>query len=256
MATPNSKTALKDYCLRRLGFPVIDINVDEDQVDDRIDDALQKFAEYHFDGTEKDYLAIEITAQMLEDKYIPVPDAVIGVSYVFAITGDSTAVTNSTAGGSFNIFDLNYQLRLNELYDFTSSSYTYYWIARSHIRMLEMILTGENPLRFNKKMNRVYIDMNWGAEALAGQYLVFECVKVLDPDTYTKVYNDMWLKSYSTALIKRQWGENMKKYGNYTLPGGIVINAQTIYDESMAEIMKLEEDLRDTFEEPPQFLVG
>ncbi len=256
MATPNSRTALKDYCLRRLGFPVIDINVDDDQVDDRVDDALQKYAEYHFDGTEKDYLAVQITEQMLTDKYIPVPDSVIGVSYVFAITGDSTAVTNSSAGGSFNIFDLNYQLRLNELYDFTSSSYTYYWIARSHIRMLEMILTGENPIRFNKKMGRVYIDMNWGAEALAGQYLVFECVKVLDPDTFTKVYNDHWLKNYSTALIKRQWGENMKKYGNYVLPGGMVINATEIYSEAVLEIQKLEEDLRDTHEEPPMFLVG
>lgn len=255
MATPNSRTALKDYCLRRLGFPVIDINVDEDQVEDRVDDALQKYAEFHFDGTEHDYLAIEFTQDMVNNKYIPVPDSVLGVRKVFAIGGDSTSI--SSDGVNFNIFDLNYQLRLNELYDFTSSSYTYYWIARSHIRMLEMILIGENPIRFNKKMGRVYVDMNWESpEFKVGNYMVFQCQKVLDPDTYTKVYNDSWLKSYTTALIKRQWGENMKKYGNYVLPGGMVINAVDIYSEAVQEIMGLEQSLRDVYEEPPMFEVG
>jgi len=255
MATPNSRTALKDYCLRRLGFPVIDINVDEDQVEDRIDDALQKFGDFHFDGVHKDYLAIEMTEAMIANKYVDVPASVLGVEKVFAIGGSSTSI--SSDGVNFNIFDLNYQLRLNELYDFTSSSYTYYWIARSHIRMLEMLLVGENPIRFNKKMNRIYIDMAWSAkEVPAGSFVVLQCSKVLDPDEFTKVYNDSWLKSYATALIKRQWGENMKKYGNYVLPGGMVINATDIYGEAVQEITALEQLLRDTYEEPPVFEVG
>lgn len=254
MANPNSRSTLKDYCLRRLGFPVIDINVDEDQVEDRIDDALQKFQDYHYDGTQKDYYAYQMTSTDLSNKYIPLPTNVLGVTGVFPISAD---VVNNGSSVNFNIFDLNYQLRLNELYDFTTSSYTYYWIARSHIRMLEMIINGENPIRFNRKMDRLYIDMNWSApEVPEGRYVMVECWRALDANTYTKVYNDSWLKAYSTALIKRQWGENMKKYGNYVLPGGMVINAQTIYDEAVAEILKLEETLRDVHEEPSQFLVG
>jgi hypothetical protein len=255
MAKPASKEQLKDYCLRKLGFPVIDINVDDDQVDDRIDDAIQLYGEYHFDGSEYDYVAYQITEQDITNKYINLPDSIIGVTRILPIY--SGTVTNSGSGTNFNIFDLNYQLRLNELYEFTSSSYTYYYIARSHIRMLEMILVGENFIRFNRKMDRLHIDMNWSApEVPAGSYIVIECVKYLEPDTYTRVYNDSWLKEYTTQLIKRQWGENMKKYGNYTLPGGIVVNGQQIYDEASSEITRLELKLRDEFEEPPMFEVG
>ncbi len=255
MAIPSSRQNLIDYCLRKLGFPVIDINVDEDQVSDRIDDALQIYAEYHFDGTEKDYLAVQITDDMItSNNYVTLPDAVIGVSRVFPISSSSVA---SSGGSSFNMFDLNYQLRLNELYEFTSSSYQYYWIARSHIRMLEMILTGENPIRFNKKMNRLYIDMHWKApEVPVNNYIVIECQKVLDPDEYTDVYNDSWLKRYATALIKEQWGSNLTKYSNYTLPGGMIINGDAIYQQSIMEKEQLLIELRDSLEEPPEFLVG
>lgn len=254
MAKPNARSELKDYCLRRLGFPVIDINVDDDQVEDRIDDALQKFREYHYDGSYKDYYAYQMTAADIANKYVPLPDSILGVSQVFPISAD---VVNNGSSVNFNIFDLNYQLRLNELYDFTSSSYSYYWIARSHIRMLEMIITGENPIRFNKKMNKLFIDMNWSApEVPEGKYIMVECWREVDPEEYNRIYNTNWLKSYTTALIKRQWGENMKKYGNYVLPGGMVINAVEIYTEAVNELEKLEESLRDTHEEPPMFLVG
>lgn len=254
MAQPASKSELKDYCLRELGFPVIDINIDDDQVDDRIDDALQKYAEFHFDGTHSEYLKYQITATDYTNKYLTLPDAIIGVKRVFPMSSDSI---NTGSGTNFNIFDLNYQLRLNELYEFTSSSYTYYWIARSHIRMLEMILVGENPVRFNKKMNKLYLDMNWAAkEVPEGQYIIIECEAVVDPTQYTKVYNDSWLKKYATQLIKKQWGSNLTKYGNYTLPGGIVINGETIYNDASAEVLRLEEVLRDTYEMPSEFLVG
>lgn len=274
MATPSSRTELKDYCLRRLGFPVIDINVDDDQVDDRIDDALQKFAEFHYDATHADYLTIKMTPEMLANGsnvaskdngnatlanntygWLPLPEGVIGVSRMFPLTGD--VIHGGGSSANFNIFDLNYQLRLNELYEFTSSSYQYYWIARTHIRMLELLLVGQNPIRFNKSMGRLYIDMHWAApEVPANTWLLIECTRVLSPEEFPKVYGNMWLKKYATQLIKRQWGENMKKYGNYTLPGGMVINGQGIYDEAVTEIAVLEEELRDTWEEPPMFLLG
>jgi len=253
MATPTTRVEFKDYCLRQLGFPVIDINVDDDQIEDRVDDALQKFAEYHYDGTEKQYLKYMITESDYANRYLSLPDTIIGVSRVLPIT--SSAVSNN--GSNFNIFDLNYQLRLNELYEFTSSSYQHYWIARSHIRMLEMILTGENPVRFNKKHNRLYVDMNWDAQEVPkNNFIIIECLEVLNPEQYGNVFNDSWLKEYGTQLIKKQWGSNLTKYANYTLPGGIVINGEKIYADASADIIRLEEVLRNTYEEPPGFLVG
>jgi hypothetical protein len=265
----NSRQGLKDYCLRKLGFPVIDINVDDDQLDDRIDDGLQRFAEFHYDSKHRDYLAIQMTEEMLANgqsgnsandvyagtrSWVPVPADVIGVRRIFPLSGDT--VSNS-GGSSFNIFDLNYQLRLNELYEFTSSSYTYYWIARSHIRTLELLLVGQNPIRYTKHMGRLYIDMNWrGPEMGVGTWFIVECDRVLDPEEFTDVYNDMWLKEYTTQLFKKQWGENLKKYGNYTLPGGMVINGQQIYQEAIMDVARLEQQLRDTWEEPPQFEIG
>lgn len=254
MAKPATREEFKDHCLRRLGFPVIDINVDEDQVEDRIDDALSKFADFHYDGTTNEYLAVPVTEANIANNYISLPDSIIGVRQVLPING--TATSSSGSSVDFNIFDLNYQLRLNELYDFTSSSYTYYYIARSHIRMLEMLLTGEAPLRFNKKQNRLYIDMSWESRVANGSFIVVECQKVLDPTEYPKAWNDSWLKSYATQLIKRQWGTNLSKYGNYVLPGGMVINGEKIYSDANEEVEKLEEELRDTYELPPMFDVG
>ena len=254
MATPTNRTEFKDYCLRRLGFPVIDINVDDDQVDDRVDDALSMYADFHYNGTTHEYLAVPVTTGDISNTYITLPDSIIGVKQVFPLSGSSVSNGSSV---DFNIFDLNYQLRLNELYDFTSSSYTYYYIARSHIRMLEMLLTGENPIRFNRRQGRLYIDMNWQrGEVSAGKYLLVECQKILDPTEFTKVWNESWLKSYATQLIKRQWGSNLSKYGNYVLPGGMVINGPQIYMEAVNEIEALELKLRDTYEEPPMFEVG
>jgi len=274
MAKPTTKTELKDYCLRKLGFPVIDINVDDDQVDDRIDDALQKYVQFHYDATFPDYLAIKMTPEMLANgsnvtsrdvangnvaastySWVPLPEGVVGVNRIFPLTGE--VVSGGGSSANFNIFDINYQLRLNELYEFTSSSYQYYWIARTHIRMLELILIGQNPVRFSKHMNRLYIDMHWNApEVPSNTFIMVECTRVIEPADFPKVYNDEWLKEYSTQLIKKQWGENMKKYGNYTLPGGMVINGQGIYEEAMADIIRLEEQMRDTWELPPDFLIG
>jgi len=248
MARPKSREQLKDYCLRKLGFPVIDINVDDDQLDDRIDDALQKFENFHYDGTEKDFLAVQVTQGDITNQYLSLCDNIIAVSRVLPFTGLSIS---STSSQGFNIFDINYQIRLNDFYNLTSSSYTYYVIARQHLSMLDMIVTGESPYNFNKKTHKLYIYQDWDGKMNAGDYICFEAQRIVDKDAYEDVWDDNWLKEYTTQLFKRQWGENIKKYGNYVLPGGLVINAQTIYEEAAAEILRLEEQLRDVYEEPP-----
>jgi hypothetical protein len=253
MASPASRTQLKDYCLRKLGFPVIDLNLDDDQIDDRIDDALQKFRDYHYDGTEEIYLAHEVTANNIAQGYIDVSDNITGITRVLPVSGSSIS---STASQGFNIFDINYQIRLNDFYNLLSSSYTYYVIARQHLSMLDMIVTGEIPFTFNKKTNRVYLQMNWAGRVDEGQYIVFQSYRITDPDTYSKVFNDTWLKSYTTALIKRQWGSNLTKYANYTLPGGLTVNGEKIYADAVEEVAKLEEELRDVYEAPPSLIVG
>lgn len=253
MASPASKQQLKDYCLRKLGFPVIDLNLDDDQVDDRIDDALQKFREYHYDGTEEIYLAQQVSANTISDRYVTVSDNIIGVTRLLPVTSGNI---NSSSSQGFNIFDINYQIRLNDFYNLLASSYTYYVIAREHLAMLDLIVTGEIPFSFNKKTNRIYVHMDWEGRVTVGEYIVFQATRIVDPDSYSKVFNDTWLKSYTTALIKKQWGSNLTKYANYTLPGGLVVNGEKIYTDAVEEIEKLEIELRDTFEAPPQMIVG
>lgn len=253
MAVPTSRAELKDYALRKLGFPVIDINVDDDQLEDRIDDALGLFKEFHYDGTEEIYLAHQVTANNISDGYVDVSDNIIGVRRVMPVVAGS--ISSSSAGG-FNIFDINYQIRLNDFYNLTASSYTYYVIARMHLEMLNMIVTGEFPFTYNKKVNRITVFMDWNARVSEGDYVVFEATRIVDPQTYNKVYSDTWLKKYVTALFKKQWGSNLTKYANYTLPGGLVVNGEKIYNDAVAEVEELETLLRDTYELPVGMLVG
>jgi hypothetical protein len=252
MSQPTSRAQLKDYCLRRLGFPVIDINVDDDQLEDRIDDALYLYKNYHFDGTERCFLSYQVTEADISNTYITLADSIIGVTRVFPFSG---AIQSSTSSSGFNMFDINYQLRLNDFYNLTASSYTYYVIAREHLAMLDMIVTGLPPFTYNKKVNQLKIFMDWD-KFKDNAYLAFECHRITNPEVYTEIYNDGWMRDYTTALFKQQWGTNLKKYGNYVLPGGLTINGQQIYDEASAEVEKLEEKLRDTYEEPTPFIVG
>jgi hypothetical protein len=247
MAIPASREQLKDWCLRQLGFPVIEINVDDDQVEDRIDEALQYFQDFHFDGVERWYLKHQITEQNKIDKYIPITDNIIGINRIFPV---------GSTNASVNMFDLRYQLRLHELYDFTSTSYVNYVLTQQHIRTLDMLFSGETPVRFNRHTSKLYIDHNWISGVVVGEWIVIECFIIIDPSTYTKVYNDLMLKRLATAYIKKQWGNNMKKFGGMQLPGGITMNGQQIYNEAVDEIKELEDKIRDTYEEPPQFLVG
>jgi len=247
MAIPASREQLKDWCLRQLGFPVIEINVDDDQVEDRIDEALQYFQDFHFDGVERWYLKHQVTAQNIADKYIPITDNIIGINRIFPV---------GSTNASVNMFDLRYQLRLHELYDFTSTSYVNYTLTMQHIRTLDMLFSGETPIRFNRHSNKLYIDWDWNYDIQPGEWIVIEGFIILDPNTYTDVYNDRMLKKLATAYIKKQWGNNMKKFAGMQLPGGIQMNGQAIYEEAVAEIKEVEDLIRDTYEEPPQFLVG
>lgn len=253
MAKPTNRVELRDYCLRRLGFPVIDINVDEEQLDDRLDDALDLYEQFHFDGTEKVYLSQKVSATDISNKYLQLSDNIISVTRVFPYTGATVGGNNATG---FNMFDINYQLRLNDFYNLTSSSYTYYVIAREHLEMLNLIITGQTPFTYNKTTNRLNIIQDWAFKIHPDEYIAFECYRIVDKDCYEKAFNDPWLKEYTTQLFKKQWGENLKKYGNYVLPGGITVNGQQIYDEAVTEIVRLEDKLRDVYEEPSQFIVG
>lgn len=253
MASPASRSDLKDYCLRQLGFPVVDINVDDDQLEDRIDDALQLYSEFHYDGIENVYLAHVVTANNIASHQVQLADSINGIKRVMPIS--SASIASSSTGG-FNIFDINYQLRLNDFYNLTSTSYTYYVIARQHLEMLNMIITGEVPFDFNKRTHMLDVHLNWEGRVRAGDLMVFETTRIVDPTAYGAVFNDQWIKAYTTCLFKLQWGRNLTKYTNYVLPGGIVINGAAILAEAIAEKVDLEAQLRDIYEEPPIFIVG
>lgn len=229
-----------EYCLRKLGKGVIDINVTPEQIEDRIDEALEYFRIYHFDGIEKVYLKHKITQEDTENKYITVPDLIYGITKVYPISA-GTSISKS-------FFDLQYQLRLNDLYDLTSTSIIYFQQAMSHIALLDNVLNGQQLFRFNRLNNRLYIDATWEYSIPIDTYILVECYRVLDPNDVPKLWNDSWLKHYATALIKKQWGNNMKKFQGLQLPGGITVDGESIYQEASQEIKDLEEEL---FEKSP-----
>lgn len=247
MAVPSNREQFKDWCLRQLGHPVIEINVDDDQVDDRVDEAIQYYRDFHYDGVERWYFKHQVTDADKENKYIPVNEEIIGVTRIFPL--------NSSSQSTLNMFDYRYQLRLNDLAMFTSTTYTNYVITMQHIRTLDMLFSGEQGVRYNRHSNKLYVDMNWD-KINTGEYLVIEGFIVLDPDTYNDVWNDRMLKRLATAYIKKQWGNNLKKYQGMQLPGGIQMNGQQIYDEAVQEIAEIEQAIRNTYEEPPQFMLG
>ena len=268
MATPSTRETLKQYCLRNLGKPVIDINVDDDQVEDRIDEALQYFAQYHVDGVERMYLKYLVTADDITrmttdasesvtensitttykraDNYLVVPSSVISVINVFPLSDRA----------NLNMFDVRYQLRLNDLYDFSSTSIVHYQMTMQHLDFLDHILVGEKPMRFNQLSNRLYVDMDWGTDITAGEYLIFEVYRKVDPDTYTDLYDDLYLKRYVTALIKRQWGQNLSKFSGTAMLGGVTLNGPELFSAAIDDQQRLEEEIRLNYEEPPHMQQG
>lgn len=257
MAITTTRTAFKDYCLRRLGFPVIEINIDDDQVDDRIDDALQYYQDYHFDGLQKIYYIKAIDQTDINNKYLDLTQAKDSANNTLDIAGITRIFPVTDSQSSVNMFDLRYQLRLNELYDFTSASYINYTLTQQHLRSLELLFTGEVPIRFQRHMQRLYIDWAWGAsEAPVGTHVIAECYAVIDPTVYGRVWNDRWLKEYATTLIKIQWGANLKKFAGIQLPGGVSLNGNVIFDEAMEEKKRLEEDMITNYGGPLEWLMN
>lgn len=250
MATPNSRQQIKDYALRRLGAPVIEINVDDSQVEDRIDDALQFFAEYHFDGVEKMFYKHQVTSDDITNGYIDmnnVDSSIISVTRLFQFS-DST----------INMFDIRYQMALSDFYGLRSglSNIAYYDSIKRHLSLIQQTLDPEKNIRFSRVTNRLYVDMNWSEDIDAGEYLMVEAYTVLDPETYNEIYNDRLLKQYSTALIKRQWGANLSKFENVQLPGGVSFNGTQLFEQAQQEIEKIEDEVQLRYELPPNFITG
>ena len=338
MATISNRADFTSYCLRRLGAPVIQINVDDDQVQDRIDDALQYWQDYHFDGLQKVYYIRALSGSQLvvnsdihtnfanntsivgstsgasatvkgfsgaNNSYIQITGASSGQPFIVGETlqyydgnmvvnnttanvisftlGDVDAryldmnptITKDKAGNSLeivgvtrvfplsdsqsmtNMFDLRYQLRLNELYDFTSASYINYTLTQQHLRSLELMFTGEVPIRFQRHMKRLYIDWAWGeTEAPIGSVAIVECYALINPDVYTAVWSDRWIKEYATELIKRSWANNLKKFGNLQLPGGVTLNGDALYSEAVSEIERLEKEMEMNYGSPLEFYMN
>ena len=342
MAIPATKTELGNWCKRRLGYPVIDINVDPDQVDDRLDEALQYFYTFNYGGMQRCYFKHKITtddknrakvpetetatdsnpitntlavAVAINDTTITLTsgtdfpqtgsitisaDATPNAAENFTVTARTgnvltvtpeapiahiigTTVTSNdivawekdqgylvmpdsvlsvlrvlpfSDRGNLNMFDVRYQLRLNDLYDFSSESIIHYQMTMWHLDFLDMLLIGEKPLQFNVNQGRLYINMDWGDDLDVGEYIIIECYRKLDPTTWTDIYDDLWLKKYATALIKRQWGSNLSKFAGITMLGGVTMNGEQIFSQANDEVFKLEEEARTTWAEPLLFDIG
>lgn len=248
MAVPTSRETLKQYCLRELGKPVVKINVDDDQIDDRIDQALKYYYDYHFDGSEKVYYKHMITTTDVTNKYITLPENIIGAVRIFQVGA------HASAGGT-DMFNINYQIALNDLYSLTSISMIPYYMTMMNLSLIQELLTGQVPIRYNRHTNKLNLDMDW-SRIPVGHFLLVEAYQVVDPDVYTDAWGDRWLCKYTTQLIKRQWGQNMKKHKNMVLPGGIIFNAQEIYDEADKEIKDMEEDMIMTYSLPCSDMIG
>ena len=271
MAKPSSRVELIEYCLRQLGYPVLEINVEDDQLNDRLDDALQYFQERHFDGIERCFLKHKllpaekeiitknpkyttgtanegITSAIIEEaqNFIPLPDTVIGVNSVFK--SDSNTITS----GMFNI---KYQMFLNDLYNYGSLDLLNYAMTKTYLEDISRIITPDVQLRFNKKQHRLYLDIDWQMVD-TNSYIILDCYRIVDPEQFTSIYNDYWIKRYLTATIKKQWGQNLIKFNGVQLPGGISFNGRQIFDDAVREIEEIEKQLKDEYELPPLGLIG
>jgi len=279
MSKPSSKQELIEYCLRKLGYPILEINLADEQIDDLVDDALQYFNERHFDGVERMYLKYKITQEDIDrgrsrntsgvgivtttgtstidgvskefnfyetSNYIQVPDSIIGIERIFKFD------TSSISGGMFSI---KYQLFLNDLYYFNSVELLQYAMVKSYLEDIDFLLTTDKQIRFNKRQNRLYLDIDWSSQS-ADNYIVIDCYRILNPNDFTKIYNDSFLKKYLTALMKRQWGQNLIKFRGVKLPGGIELNGRELYEDGEKEIESIMQKMSTEYELPPYDFIG
>lgn len=237
MALPANRQQFKQYCLRKLGAPVIEINVADEQLEDRIDEALNLWTYYHCEGTEKTYYKYQVTPDDIKNEYITLPPNIIGAVDLFPV-GQSLNTNN--------LFNIRYQIALNDLYTLTSVSMVPYYMALQHIQFLEQILVGQQPIRYNRYTNIFHVDMDWSI-VNPGDYLIVSAYQVIDPNVYTAAWRDVWLLKYGTALFKLQWGEILKKFGKMPMAGGIVFNGQEIWREANEERKELEAELINSY---------
>jgi hypothetical protein len=247
MAKIASREQFKEYILRRLGSPVIDINVDDEQIEDRIDDALLKYRDYHFDGMQHVYYPYQLTQTDITNQYVTLPEDFVGVTRIFDI---------NDSYGAMNLFNVRYQLHLNELFNISSVSVTPYVVAMRHIEFLEEVFVGKKPIRYNRNTDKLYIDMNWGDDTVAGQFIMIDGYREVNPEENPDVWDEPWLRQYATQLVKRQWGEHLKLYEGMNLPGGITFNGQKIWDEANEEIQKLEDQVINDYSLPVTDMIG
>jgi len=280
MAQPSTRQELIDYCKRKLGAPVLEINVADEQIDDLVDDAIQFFQERHFDGVTQMFLKYQVTQADIDrgrapnntnvgivtttasatidganvdfnwkenSNYLQVPPAVIGVQKIFHFDGSNT-VTN-------NMFSVKYQLFLNDIYYWGSTELLTYAMTKTYLEDIDFLLTTEKQIRFNQRQDRLYLDIDWGSLTV-GDYLIMDCYRALNPNDYARVWNDSFLKPYLTSLIKRQWGQNLIKFQGVKLPGGVELNGRQIYDDAQKEIDVIMEKMSNTYELPPLDMIG
>ena len=313
---PATRQELIDYCLRKLGHPVLEINIDDDQVEDRIDEAIDYYQQYHYNAIEEVYLNEQIAASTMtveanglnvtvgevltgatsgatcivyaistdtvvkvidfsgtfvagetvvggysntnltlvsvvlgnyDNKYITLPESVMGISGVLPFT-------NTTNG--IDLFDVRYQIILNDLYSIQSTDIIYYNQVKTELELINQLLVGQKQSTFNRHQNRLYIHMDWRNDVAIGNYIVIQAQRILDPADAPGIYNDYFLKKFAVALLKQQWGTNLKKFDGVMLPGGVTLNGQKIYDEATLELEALEKEMQETFQEPVNFYVG
>ena len=281
MAKPSTRQGLIDYCLRQLGAPVLEINVDDDQIDDLVDDTIQYFNERHYDGVERMYLKYKVSQDDIDrgkasgtdgvgivtttgtstnisglgtitsnfyetSNFIQVPDSVIGIEKIFKFD------TSSISGGMFSI---KYQLFLNDLYYFSSVDLLQYAMTKTYLEDIDFLLTTNKQIRFNKRQDRLYLDIDWKSQN-KDTFYVIDCYRALDPESFTQIYNDTFVKKYLTAIIKRQWGQNLIKFNGVKLPGGIELNGRQIYEDAMRDLEDIKQRMSTEYELPPFDMIG
>jgi len=247
MAQPTTRTEFKEWCLRKLGKPVIEINVDIDQVDDRVDEALSYYWDYHFDGAEKVYYKHQLTQEDKDNQYITVPENIIGVINIFNVA--------STATFSSDMFSAKYQFILNHLHEISNYNLVHYYMSMQHLQFMEGLLTGQIPIRYNRHVNKLHVDTGWD-DLSVGNYIVLEAYQVVNPETYADVWKDRWLQNYASAKIKYQWGSNLTKFNGMQLPGGVQFNGEQILQDARDEIQRLEEDMITSYSLPVVDMIG
>lgn len=254
MSVPSNRSEFKDYCLRKLGHDVIELNMSEEQIEDRIDEALHRYQEHHFDSYETIYLSHQLTAGDVANTYIQLPYGITGVTRMFSVS----AIT-----GSYDEpLSLAYQIRASDVFFNLQGSGAFgvtmldYYLFKRHMTLIEEILSGTTPIRFNKHQHKAYLDGDWNKILTAGTYVILEAQSILPPDDYPSVWSDLWLQNYATYLMMQQWGRNLSKYTEVRLPGGIVLNGPQLVDYADNKLETLEIELRDVWSAPPNMMIG